>query len=412
MKKPLLSLIAILLTITGMSANGHDPKAIDVTGIRMVKTQESVNVSFTIAANRRTVGSNDNLIIDPMLTDGANTIQLPSILIQGKKARISEQRRGAGSSTEEFGAAYSICNAEQTVYSATIPYCDWMEGAQLVFNGTTVRYNRSAIETPIGLIADDILHAEPQYLTSIVEVALPPKEILSTADRLSKDFSFLVPTVDDHDNTAPDSCEKEPSGNHTMPRYMGKDVRALDEHEMENFVNDNREGALSIYFRKGERVIDRYFGDNNKSMVELVSAVRAIAASDDSRIVHIVLAGFASPEGMLSFNKRLARNRALAMKKFLLDNTSVDPGLISVYNGEVDWSGLRQLVAESDLGNKDTVLDLIDNAPVWDVHRNIGRLGQIMRLDSGRTYRYMMQHFFPKLRNAAYIKIYYENLPR
>ena len=34
-----------------------------------------------------------------------------------------------------------------------------------------------------------------------------------------------------------------------------------------------------------------------------------------------------------------------------------------------------------------------------------------MKLGSGRPYLYMLEHMFPELRNAAFIKVYYENVP-
>jgi len=54
------------------------------------------------------------------------------------------------------------------------------------------------------------------------------------------------------------------------------------------------------------------------------------------------------------------------------------------------------------------VLNIIDTVPVWDATKNVGRLGLIMQLNQGKTYEYMKRHFFPKLRNAGYIKVFYE----
>ena len=34
-----------------------------------------------------------------------------------------------------------------------------------------------------------------------------------------------------------------------------------------------------------------------------------------------------------------------------------------------------------------------------------------MKLNGGKPYHYMKQHFFPKLRNAGYIKVFYEAQP-
>ena len=38
-------------------------------------------------------------------------------------------------------------------------------------------------------------------------------------------------------------------------------------------------------------------------------------------------------------------------------------------------------------------------------------LGLLMKLNGGKPYHYMKQHFFPKLRNAGYIKVFYEAQP-
>lgn len=44
--------------------------------------------------------------------------------------------------------------------------------------------------------------------------------------------------------------------------------------------------------------------------------------SKTSRVVRVVIVGSASPEGTLAFNDRLAWNRAVALKDFLLRNTA------------------------------------------------------------------------------------------
>jgi hypothetical protein len=170
-----------------------------------------------------------------------------------------------------------------------------------------------------------------------------------------------------------------------------------------------REGSISVYFRQGDHAIDRNFGDNNRNLVELISAVRALSQADDSSIARIVIAGFASPEGATALNERLAHDRAVAIKEFLAGNSDVDPRTIEIYNGAVDWMGLKDLVEQSDIYRKHRIVDIIEHTPVWDGYRNVGRLGELMRLDDGEPYRYMAREFFPLLRQAAYIKVYYEN---
>jgi hypothetical protein len=154
-------------------------------------------------------------------------------------------------------------------------------------------------------------------------------------------------------------------------------------------------------------VIDRNFGDNNRNLVELISAVRALVAAEDARIERVVIAGFASPEGSSALNDRLAHDRAMSVKEFLVSNSAIDPRTIRIINGGVDWTGLRELIEQSDIYSKWRMIDIIDNTPVWDSHRRVGRHGQLMRLEGGVPYRQISREFFPLLRQAAYIKVYY-----
>ena len=76
---------------------------------------------------------------------------------------------------------------------------------------------------------------------------------------------------------------------------------------------------------------------------------------------------------------------------------------IELYNGKVNWGGLRKLVAQSSMPYRDQVLNIIDNTPDYR------RQAELMRLGGGAPYRYMLNNLFPELRNATYIKVYYEN---
>lgn len=128
--------------------------------------------------------------------------------------------------------------------------------------------------------------------------------------------------------------------------------------------------------------------------------------SKTSRVVRVVIVGSASPEGTLAFNDRLAWNRAVALKDFLLRNTAFPADSMTLFNGSEDWRGLRRMVAASDLYEREEILRIIDNVPVKK-----GRELELMKLSGGRPYLYMLEHMFPELRNAAFIKVYYENLP-
>ena len=156
-------------------------------------------------------------------------------------------------------------------------------------------------------------------------------------------------------------------------------------------------------------MVDPSYRDNAATLDNLISTIREIERSSDSRVVRVVIAGFASPEGTAEVNDRLARERAEAIRSYLTENSAISNDQVDLYNGSVDWHGLRMMVAASNMPDRDKVLDIIDNTPVWDAGRNTGRHGELMRLSGGVPYRYMLRDFFPDLRNAAYIRAYYEN---
>ena len=229
---------------------------------------------------------------------------------------------------------------------------------------------------------------------------------VSTGDQLAQKYSFVAPVTDF------EKARETPYGqlfDYNMPLNMGKGATTSKQSEIENFINETREGSVSIYFLQGRSDIDRNMSNNNAKLVELISSVRTLAASNDSRISRIVIAGFASPEGSLSLNNKLAWDRAVAVKNFLLQNSNINTDVVHIYNGSVDWTGLRELVAQSGMHQKDQIINIINNVPVWDSYSNEGRHSALMRVGGGEPYRYMLREFFPKLRQAAYIKVYYEN---
>ena len=210
-----------------------------------------------------------------------------------------------------------------------------------------------------------------------------PEPRPTTAERLAESRSFLAPAAQFDDISYQDDPER--------------------------FIEAHREGSLTVTFRQGAKVVDPTYKDNAATLDNIVSTIREIEGSSDSRIARVVIAGFASPEGTAAVNDRLARERAEAIRNYLTGNSGVRAEQVDLYNGGVDWHGLRKMVAESDMPDRDRVLDIIDNTPVWDAQRNTGRHGELMRLSGGEPYRYMLRNFFPDLRNAAYIRAYYEN---
>jgi outer membrane protein OmpA-like peptidoglycan-associated protein len=392
MKRLLILIGVIAISATPMQAQ-TDKHSVEASDIEMIRNGENVTVNFTITAGKKATTANYNLVVNPIIRGGATQRQLPSIVIQGKRSNVADKRHELATGERRFQQKpLYMAPGNHLEYSATIPYEEWMRGGELAFEGVSVGCC-SAAEADLGLIAANILYAEPEIETKIVEVPVVTQPA-STGEIMAKKYPFVAPMTE---------------WNRTKETDYDMHLEMAGQWAEQQAIEDTREGSISVYFRQGSRAVERNFADNNRNLVELISAVRAIATAKDTRIAKIVIAGFTSPEGSTTLNQRLAHDRAVAVKQFLVANSTVDPETIQIYNGGVDWVGLSELAQKSDLYNKQRIVEIIQYTPVWDAYRKIGRHGELMRLDGGTQYRYMTKEFFPKLRQAAYIRVYYEN---
>jgi len=229
-------------------------------------------------------------------------------------------------------------------------------------------------------------------------------------DELAARFTFVEPVA--RFNRARGKSDMEVAFDYNMPLVFGT-ATVQEESEASRFVEMTREGAVYFRFERGSSVMTRDLGENNTMYVDLISSIQLLIASPTTRITNIVVVGFSSPEGPLDEKETLAMDRAGVARDFLTANSRVDPSLISIYNGSVDWVTLRALVAASNMPEKYKVLEIIDNAPAWNAARRNSRLGRLMTLNDGEVFNYMRRNFFPQMRQTgAYVKVYYENVIR
>lgn len=171
------------------------------------------------------------------------------------------------------------------------------------------------------------------------------------------------------------------------------------------------EATLVVYFPVGGVDVVLDYENNGANLAHLLSVLDKIAESKDSRIAKIFVVGSASPDGSQKLNERIAGKRAQVLVDYIVKHTKLASSFFEVSNDQVAWDILRKQVANSDMAHREEVLHIIDTVPVWDAKKKVGRLGLLMKLHKGDPYRHMKQHFFPKLRNAGYIKVFYESQP-
>lgn len=165
--------------------------------------------------------------------------------------------------------------------------------------------------------------------------------------------------------------------------------------------------SVRFFYRRGYRTADPDFRDNRASLVRLLRAVQE--AREAGRFDRLVIRTYASPDGALTANERLAALRADSLRSCLLRMVRLPDSLVSVCASGVGWGLLREAVAASEMADRDAVVDILDHTPVWIFDRRgrivDGRKKQLMELNGGTPYRYMSRTFFPDLRCGVTVSL-------
>ena len=166
--------------------------------------------------------------------------------------------------------------------------------------------------------------------------------------------------------------------------------------------------SMKIFYRRGYRNVDLSFRDNRTQLNRFLGTVKE--ALENDRVEKLVIRSYASPDGSVEANEQLAAKRAEELKAYLVRESNVPSAMIEHHAEGIAWDLLREQVAASDMEARDEVLDILDHTPLW-VYDDQGRVvdsrkKQLMDLRGGRPYRYMLQHFFPDLRNSSNTVLY------
>lgn len=155
-----------------------------------------------------------------------------------------------------------------------------------------------------------------------------------------------------------------------------------------------------IYFREAYRYVDSEFRNNRIALNNLKSAIDS--AQTNGTLLSVEVQAWACPKGAGKYNELLAHNRTNELAKWIMGNCNVAEEQIKTTSGGIGWGILRELLAESDLPYKKSIIDIIDNTPMWvkDSKGNIitGRNKKLMDHNYGRTWRDMETRLFPEIR--------------
>lgn len=145
----------------------------------------------------------------------------------------------------------------------------------------------------------------------------------------------------------------------------------------------------------------------NNSVKEFVEMLKKINADREGlNIQNVEIQAYASPEGGVKFNDKLAGQRKNQSEKYVkstLKKTKVDAALDAHYTAQ-DWEGFQKLVAASSLQDKDVILRVLS---MYEDPQE--REQQIRNMSAG--FQELANGILPELRRSRLI-INYETIGR
>ena len=141
-----------------------------------------------------------------------------------------------------------------------------------------------------------------------------------------------------------------------------------------------------------------------QSVKDFLAALDAIAQDERAQVTSTEIVAYASPEGAVDLNNKLSGNRSQsatkAWDKLTKDKEAADPQVRSA--GE-DWEGFQQLVAESDIEDKELILRVLSMYSDPAVRENEIR-------NMSQVYTALKGEVLPELRRARLIaNVEYKN---
>lgn len=322
-----------------------------ITGESMTHDGTDVTVTFDIDTDVKGLPKNRKEIIMPYIYNGKDTLYMDIVEIygQGRYKRERQINHINGDKDWELGDNQTL-KGEIYHYRDQVPLKRWMKKATLAIRRQVVG---CACEEEFG---DENL----QEAALFEEPALPPRRI---------------------------------------PDYL-----LADASRQWDFGQDE----LEIIFKVSRTEIDSSVFNNEMTFGKILAAVDKIFMNPQYRLDKIEVAGYASPEGPPAFNKWLGENRAKALIKYIIEHRpqyNLTMNDFRIVNGEENWTGLRRVLAESDMEGKDRVIAIIDDKSV----PNELKKDKIKWIDHGKTWKKMLDEIYPHLRCARYLAVYYDS---
>lgn len=171
--------------------------------------------------------------------------------------------------------------------------------------------------------------------------------------------------------------------------------------------NDKKE--VCIGFRVGSSLLDPKFGNNEANLNDVIQFLNEVRNDTTIELTQVKFCGSASPEGGSKLNRKLAKRRCANMEQYVRQRIMLPEDIIKRQEWSDAWQKLAIYVENSDMPNKKEVLHELLETPEYTYNKYgalvDSRKKRLMDMNYGRTWNYMLDKFFPSVRNASAILV-------
>lgn len=336
--KYLLAVCATLaVAATSQAQTAITPSGVMISNVVMEQSGSRLQVAMTMDISDVHVRSNRSLRITPIVTNGSEMIQLPAVVIDGRRRHIVHERNESEfyESVDTYIRRY---NRKQQVenYGADLPFERWMGNSELVLREEWTSCHDATLS---------------EDMVAVAQLTPPRQPVAAT----------------------PAQPSSKPKTAYIMPSPSE--------------LTQSSQNSIDVYFPVNKSNISNTFMDNSQEMSDLKDAL----AQAGVKSIHLM--GYASPEGPIDFNRSLAARRAEAVKSYLTTNYPDTKVAITTDSSPANWDAVKKLLSESAIENWRDIVGIIDNNSIAAADKN-----NIIRERYPEDYNFMLTTWYPKLR--------------
>lgn len=364
MKKLVLLYILFTLIPVTIFADSRPTQAIHTEVYRLERQDSVLAVDLAVDLSQVRLTPDCTVYLFPLLFSGGgrDSLRLPPVQLNGPQSDLMYRRRKA------LGTTTGLENIQ--------PYLILREGVHAL---PRIHYR---VQVP--------------YKQWMMSFRLNMEAVSCDCDDRLKPFSFLIETVPGRVVERIDTIIVRDTIRIAGRPLVAEAVPIKKVPEKGVEFSRESQDRTGVYFPVAGMAINPKLGMNKEKWEEFVTELDSLCADKSNLLIGVTVTGYSSPEGSYASNDQIAKQRALALKRFIEErygNKMLD--IRTEWVGE-DWDGVVSLLKESAMPYKEEVLNVISRVGIFQ-----GREMQVRLIDGSRPWQWMLTNIFPQLRRTT-----------